>query len=580
MQQGDDFTTPAASEQPAVPVSPTMPANQFVSADQPASAVPPMQAMPVANQTAPVMPPVSQPATGGADAEMSPREPRNHNSSRRVSLKIVLLLSIIVLVVAVCGFIYVLADKFGVFRGVSQKSSYQMKRNYVPAAVRNCRSGDQQNMCRVDLDPNMIPVHYTGKPGHAEWISMAKPEDASHQGEWYDYGQKQWANAVTVKDPSKYKGKRAVVDQADILGFWVYIPRYSYKVLRFSPQDPVVKHLQFEIRFDNVDVRREEPNKTGDWATHPAFTFGKRELNGIWVGKFLVTGDANQPTVLPNSLGIGNNVAMNKTVGRAYVTAQTFGVKDEGNVGGSHDFKVPPQNSHHLASYSSRLPRGSEMAAVFYLSTSKYGLGRWNGIERNMAEQTNTGSFDRPVTGCGPYIAKPANPDDDYKYHETYGDGGPLGTERACLERDFDHGYNGKLGQTASSTGNVTGIYDLSTTYYNVIAMTGVMAEPRDRVIKKNFEELPVAPYFEQLKVFNYSSCTWRDCGGLALYEILSKDTADDARDVFLHPDTQGRQSGTHWLGYNASASDRDSSVAFGLVGESELRVVLSPRPE
>lgn len=123
MQQGDDFTTPAASEQPAVPVPPTTPANQFVPADQPASAVPPVRAMPVANQTAPVMPPVSQPvsATGGLAAEMPPR---NHNSSRRVSLKIVLLLSIIVLVVAVCGFIYVLADKFGVFRGVSQKSGY------------------------------------------------------------------------------------------------------------------------------------------------------------------------------------------------------------------------------------------------------------------------------------------------------------------------------------------------------------------------------------------------------------------------------------------------------------------------
>ena len=89
-----------------------------------------------------------------------------------------------------------------------------------------CRSGDNNSSCLVDLDKNMIPVKYTGTTTNAQWTSISNPEDEDAKSNWYDYGKKQWANAVTVKKETlaKYQGKDSVVDQADILGYWVYIP--------------------------------------------------------------------------------------------------------------------------------------------------------------------------------------------------------------------------------------------------------------------------------------------------------------------------------------------------------------------
>lgn len=127
-----------------------------------------------------------------------------------------------------------------------------------------CKSGDPQNDCQVDLDPNMIPVKYTGTTTNAQWTSLAKPEDAAHQGEWYDYKDNskkdtKWANAVTVKDPSKYKNQTRVVEQSDILGYWVYIPRYAYEVMRRDGTDKPVPAQNFLIQFEKTTTPKRVP---------------------------------------------------------------------------------------------------------------------------------------------------------------------------------------------------------------------------------------------------------------------------------------------------------------------------------
>ena len=162
-----------------------------------------------------------------------------------------------------------------------------------------CKSGDPKNDCQVDLDPNMIPVKYTGTTTNAQWTSVANPEDNSNQGNWYNYNQKQWANAITVKPEAlaKYRGFSEVVDQADILGYWVYIPRYAYEVMRRDGTDKPVSAQNFLIQFEKTttpkrvpaacpergkDYRTQcnldrnyikgQPSAQGTWATHPAFT--------------------------------------------------------------------------------------------------------------------------------------------------------------------------------------------------------------------------------------------------------------------------------------------------------------------
>ena len=208
---------------------------------------------------------------------------------------------------------------------------------------------DSVDNVRVDYDENMIPIYYTGNSSTPRWTSLNSMQIEQNTATWFDYsgsrsnGEVKWANAVTVKDPSKYKDKSLVVDEADILGYWVYIPRYAYMVMRRDAVDKVVTDEEaaamggFNIRFETVDDLKKTPaacpyssstyyyyncvpqsypdnNESlidrSAWATHPAFTWTYTkevngfdqtvEFNGFWIGKFETTGTESSPTVLPN----------------------------------------------------------------------------------------------------------------------------------------------------------------------------------------------------------------------------------------------------------------------------------------
>ena len=356
-----------------------------------------------------------------------------------------------------------------------------------------CKSGDPQNDCQVDIDANMIPVKYTGSTTNAQWTSLANPEDSSNQGNWYNYNQKQWANAVTVKDPSKYKGQTRVVDQSDILGYWVYIPRYAYEVMRRDGTDKPVSAQNFLIHFEKkTDAKRRpaacgatgkdyrtqcdldrsyikgQSSNAGTWATHPAFTFGTKELNGIWFAKFETAWNDPQLTVLPGQ-SYGNY--MHSDIGDHYSAAKSLGVYDPQNVGGRSVFTT--QNSHHLAKLSSRMVNNNDWGAATYLSASKYGAG-YNGVQIN-PEQYNAG-----------------------------------------------HNYNTNDGQLTSTTNNPTGIYDMSgggweyvaASYTTNLNESGVSDEYGDY-----FGAKAHPPYVNTYNFSNPNSCTFSTCGGQALYE-------------------------------------------------------------
>ena len=414
-----------------------------------------------------------------------------------------------------------------------------------------CKSGDPSNDCQVDLDPNMIPVKYTGSTTHAEWTSLAKPEDSSNQGNWYNYNNKQWANAITVKPEalSKYQGQTRVVDQSDILGYWVYIPRYAYEVMRRDATDAPVPAQNFTIHFEkatdpkrypaeskcagrNMDYRttcgldrdyiKGKPSEQGTWATHPAFTFGTKELNGIWFAKFETTGDANQPTVLPNERHIEGGYSGVEHIGGFYALAKTMGVNDPQNVGGNTSGVNASQNNHHLAKLSSHMVNNNDWGAAAYLSASKYGAG-YNKVQINANGAIHYNSWG--TTGCGPWgngnTDSYGNSNDRWIDHKGIS-AGTLGTQQACSTDNPQRAYNGTLGQLTSTTNNPTGIYDMSgggkeytaSSYTTNLNESGASDRWGDR-----FGTKAHPPYVNTYNFSNFNSCTYQTCGGQALYE-------------------------------------------------------------
>ena len=521
-----------------------------------------------------------------------------------------------------------------------------------------CRSGDPNSSCLVDLDKNMIPVKYTGTTTHAQWTSVANPEDEGDKGDWYDYSKKQWANAVTLKDHalSKYRGNNTVIDERDVLGYWTYIPRYAYEVMRRDGTDKPAESnnslnneeggriaafsSKFNVKFENAKTPKKQPAacKTGKgkdyrtecgisreipllggngstWATHSAFTFGTKELNGIWVSKFSLTGTDLAPTSLPNRRhlllnnkkyakeGFGGSV----TLGWLYKYMQRIGVRDPKNVGGDSRFQLEGHNLHHLNKYSSRLPKNSEWSAIGHFAYSQYGIG--SDIQVNSSidehEQGEDVSY-ISVSGCGPSaIGANLNQESD---QAVYNDRGDSGQQSACSKSNAQRAYNGTIGRSSSSTGNETGLYDLAimNRYFNTASYYSTLPDKisigRDAkehlekiysdvgldVNRYNavFDQAAYRPYIDLYDISDNSFATWEHSGSIAGYEssyydmvrgnladIVSSQSPMGA-DVFCGISVQSYNSGISgrimdfWPTYNGNATYM-----------SAFRAVLTPFP-
>ena len=316
----------------------------------------------------------------------------------------------------------------------------------------------------------------------------------------------------------------------DILGYWVYIPRYSYEVMRRDAIDLVQQPEDFKIKFETTDTTKKVPvegcsdtnnpksyrvgcglNRTytntatdittnevtnTTWATHPAFTWMDEngnpvELNGIWVGKFETTGSTEEPTVLPNEKHLG---AVDNGIGDYYDIAQSIGVEDKNNVYGNST-QTSYNNGkgyHNLSTTTSHMLKNSEWGAVAYLASSRYGAGV-NKVQKNSR-------YDSGGTGHGP-------------------NGGT---------------YNTDDGQLASTTNNVYGVYDMSGGSYEYVMgnfTTDTSQSSTDyfsNAVKPPYVNLYPDSIFNSDNLTNNNKCTWATCGGHALHETKSVQLVSD----------------------------------------------------
>ena len=106
-----------------------------------------------------------------------------------------------------------------------------------------------------DLDDGMIPV-VISDTGITKTISK---EDTS----WYNYKKKQWANVVLVNSSSrsKYLNTTGVtVNENDILAYYVWIPRYKYKIWSVDNNDKKGKEQEIQIVFESKNTKAYVPN--------------------------------------------------------------------------------------------------------------------------------------------------------------------------------------------------------------------------------------------------------------------------------------------------------------------------------
>ena len=208
---------------------------------------------------------------------------------------------------------------------------------------------------KPELYGGMLPVYYDD----GEW-KIADSTNGDEDSVWYNYGESRWANAVIVTSDKYSKSKKGVVvSQEDILGYYVWVPRFKYKLWN----DGANIGDSYNAYKNGIDVVFESgindsgEVKCGDVAcaykeeeylSHPAFS---NNLRGFWISKYELS-EGNK--FIPNVESLRNK------------TLDEY----KNIINGLSDNYV-----------DSRIVSNLEWGATLYLSHSKYGVCKDNRCE-------------------------------------------------------------------------------------------------------------------------------------------------------------------------------------------------------
>ncbi len=235
---------------------------------------------------------------------------------------------------------------------------------------------------------------------------------ANTNEKWYSYAEKQWANAVILTDTGKVESDGTILEDS-IESYFVWIPRYKYKLFDIGNYTSVIEeqpepatHNPIEIVFENKDIPVSVGFEVGDYHSHPAFQ--AFDTNGLWVAKFETSGSVSNIQIKPNKESLRN-----QGVKTSFETAYNY----------------KRENDSHMM-------KNTEWGAVAYLSLSNYGINKEVNINNNSNYKTGYSA----VAGTN-----------QSSYPGTYG-----------TDSSVTLPYNTETGYLASTTGNITGIYDMS----------------------------------------------------------------------------------------------------------------------
>ena len=294
-----------------------------------------------------------------------------------------------------------------------------------------------KNVNSPKVTTGMIPVKHNG----TEWVVCSKEDP-----EWYSYDDtKKWAN-IMLSDGKYKEGKvqeGQVVKENELGSMYVWIPRYAYRI---------AGEKNIEVNFLKGNTNRDKNgkeytiNESVDTKTtaivHPAFSLGGGQLSGIWVAKFEASGTNK------DGQAVGN--ASSSSGAQQYAPDETTIAKSLPNkiswrhitIGESQkrsmDIAGSQKEKYGLNYANSHLIKNSEWGAVAYLCYSQYG---------NVPK----------INGAGTVIS-------GKNWYDIYtGQGPKSATDEGLYNRiDDTRNYNTQNGILASTTGNVTGIYDMN----------------------------------------------------------------------------------------------------------------------
>ena len=262
---------------------------------------------------------------------------------------------------------------------------------------------------------------------------------------WYSYADKNWANAIILKDEStasNYK-EGSVIKEEAIESYFVWIPKYRYQLWDLGQYEGLTeidtnKVHEIPIIFGDYNTSDEKIGEcttpmtsgatgncqVGDYMTHPAFL--SIPSTGFWVGKFETGYDgASSTSEAHQNIRDASKIIIKPNVysWRSIQVANAFYT--------SYDYK---------RNLDSHMMKNTEWGAVAYLQHSKYGSTTSVRINNNSTYLTGYAANNEPTCGNTLGIIEECN--------------------KWCNDGSCNSSYPNSV--LASTTGNINGVFDLS----------------------------------------------------------------------------------------------------------------------
>ena len=265
---------------------------------------------------------------------------------------------------------------------------------------------------------------------------------ADLESEWYSYANKEWANAVILFDESEIYEDGEIIPEEAIESYFVWIPKYRYQLWDLGLYDSVTtidtsKVHEIPIIFGDYNTSDDKIGecttpmesgatgncKVGDYMTHPAFL--SIPSTGFWVGKF-ETGYNGATSTAEAEQNVNDST---KVIIKPNVYSWR-GIQVANAFYSSYDYK---------RDLDSHMMKNTEWGSVAYLQHSAYGSSTSVRINNNSSYITGYAANNEPICGY-------------------------TGTNEECNKYCNDGTCNTVYPNSvlASTTGNISGIYDMS----------------------------------------------------------------------------------------------------------------------
>ena len=220
---------------------------------------------------------------------------------------------------------------------------------------------------KPELYNGMIPVYYED----GNW-KIADSTNSNESMVWYDYDDSKWANAVFVNtDEYAESDEGTIISQEDILGYYVWIPRFKYKLwndgINITDSYNAYKNgidIVFESGINSSDTVKCGDSKCiyekNKYLTHPAFA---DNLRGFWISKYEIS-EGNK--FIPNVESLKNE-SLDSYKNIISGLSTTYNLSD---------------------TVDSHIVTNLEWGAALYLSHSKYGVCSSDGCKDISANAT------------------------------------------------------------------------------------------------------------------------------------------------------------------------------------------------